>query len=127
MTADSLVHDQSLYARIGGAPAVAATIDGLYDRILQDPDLAPYFAGVGIEQLKAHQRAFIAAALGGPERYIGRSLAEAHRDLLITDTVFAEVVGHLTDTLIELGVAAETISAVTGALAPLRPQIVAAT
>jgi hemoglobin len=127
MTTDSLLEPQSLYARIGGGPAVAAAVDGLYDRILGDPDLAPWFAGVGIEQLEAHQRAFITAALGGPERYVGHSLVDAHRELQVTDTAFAKVVAHLTETLDELGVADETISAVTGALAPLMPQIVSAT
>ena len=53
------------------------TVDGLYERILADETLAPYFAGLGIEQLKAHQRAFIAAALGGPA--LPRALDDRHR------------------------------------------------
>jgi hemoglobin len=127
MTTDFPLEHQSLYVRIGGAPAVAAAVDGLYDRMLHDPDLAPYFDGVGIEQLKAHQRAFVAAALGGPERYGGRSLGHAHRGLHIDDATFGKVVGHLTDTLNELGVAADTTEDVITALAPLQPQIVSAT
>jgi hemoglobin len=123
----SLLDDQSLYARIGGEPAVAAAVDGLYERILDDPDLASYFGGVGIEQLKAHQRTFVTMALGGPERYAGRRLDDAHRHLEITDTAFAKVVGHLTETLSALGVDSEAISAIAGALAPLAPQIVSST
>jgi hemoglobin len=121
MTTDSLVDDHSLYARIGGRPAVTAAVDGLYDRILDDPDLAPYFAGVGIDQLEAHQRAFITTALGGPERYAGHPLGDAHRHLRITDTAFAKVVGHLTAVLQALGVDDETITAIIAALAPLQP------
>jgi hemoglobin len=124
MRTDSLLDDQSLYARIGGRFAVAAAVDGLYERILDDPDLAPYFADVGIEQLKAHQRTFITSALGGPERYAGRPLDDAHRHLQITETAFTKVVGHLTETLTALGVADEAIAAIVGALAPLEPQIV---
>jgi hemoglobin len=127
MTTDSRVEDQSLYACIGGAPAVAAAVEGLYDRILVDPELAPYFAGVGVEQLKTHQRAFIAAALGGPERHVGRSMVDAHRHLQITDTAFARVVDHLAATLSELGLSDATITAIAAALAPLKPDIVSAT
>jgi hemoglobin len=126
MTTDSRLDDQSLYARIGGRPAVTAAVDGVYVRILGDPELAPYFAGVGIEELKAHQRAFITTALGGPERYAGHPLVDAHRHLRITDTAFARVVGHLTEVLQALGVADEMIAAVISALAPLQPQIVSA-
>jgi hemoglobin len=39
---------------------------------LDDPELKPYFAGVDMVKLKSHRRAFIAAAIGGPEIYSGR-------------------------------------------------------
>jgi hemoglobin len=126
MTSESIIEDRSLYALVGGGPAVTAAVDGLYERILDDPELAPYFAGVGIDQLKAHQRAFITTALGGPERYAGHPLVEAHHHLQITDAAFTNVVGHLSEVLSTLGVRDETIDAIAGALAPLKTQIVSA-
>jgi len=69
----------SIYDSIGGAPAVRLAVDKFYGRVLNDPQLAPYFAGVSdIDKLKAHQRAFIAAAVGGPEIYRGRDMGAAH-------------------------------------------------
>ncbi|MEV4754856.1 group 1 truncated hemoglobin [Micromonospora sp. NPDC049559] len=114
----------SIYDAIGGAPAVAAAVDDFYVRVLGDPGLAPYFEGVDLPRLKAHQRAFIAAAIGGPELYAGRDMRAAHTGLDITDAAFDSVVGHLVGTLTGLGVPEETIAQIGGALAPLRADIV---
>jgi hemoglobin len=116
----------SIYDAIGGAPAVGAAVADFYVRVLADPGLAPYFEGVEMARLKGHQRSFLAAAVGGPELYAGRDMAAAHAGMGITDAAFDAVVGHLVDTLTGLGVPAETIGQIGGALAPLRTQIVSA-
>jgi hemoglobin len=115
---------ESLYERIGGAPAVAAAVDGLYARIVADPDLSSYFEGVDMERLQAHQRAFISGALGGPERYQGRRLDDAHRRLDITPEAFATVADHLVETLVALGVEPSVVAAVADAVGSLQPQVV---
>jgi hemoglobin len=114
----------SIYDSIGGSGAVRAAVDDFYQRVLADPRLAPFFTGTDLNRLKAHQRAFIAAAIGGPEIYGGRDMASAHAGLGIADTAFDAVVGHLASTLTGLGVPEETIGQIAGALAPLRSQIV---
>lgn len=114
----------SIYDSIGGAPAVQAAVDDFYTRLLADPALAPFFDGIDMSRLKAHQRSFIAAAIGGSEIYSGRDMASAHAGLGISDADFDAVVGHLVDTLTGLGVPAETIGQIGGALAPLRADIV---
>jgi len=114
----------SIYDSIGGADAVAAAVEDFYGRVLADPSLAPYFVDTDMAHLKAHQRAFIAAALGGPEVYEGKSMADAHAGRDITPEAFGSVVAHLVATLQSLGVDDETIGAIGGALAPLEPEIV---
>ena len=47
----------TIYEEIGGAPAVTAVVDAFYLRLIDDADLAPYFAGKDLARLKAHQRA----------------------------------------------------------------------
>lgn len=116
----------SIYDSIGGGPAVRAAVDDFYARVLADPQLAPFFTDAGLQHLKAHQRAFIAAAIGGSEIYEGRDMAAAHAGLAITDADFDAVVAHLVDTLTGLGVPEETIGQIGGALAPLRGDIVTA-
>ena len=114
----------SVFDQIGGKPAVSAAVDGLYERLLADPFLAPYFTGTDIGRLKRHMRAFMAVALGGPDVYAGRDMAAAHGSLRIRGTHFDRVVGHLVATLSSLSVPGGLIEAIGARLAPLRAQIV---
>ncbi|MGH8885032.1 MAG: group I truncated hemoglobin [Egibacteraceae bacterium] len=114
----------SIYERIGGAPSVKAAVDIFYEKVWADPALKGYFEGIDRSRLKAHQRAFVAAALGGPEVYNGRGMAEAHAGHGITDAAFYQVVAHLAATLAELGVDPDTIGQIALTLAPHRPAIV---
>lgn len=116
----------SIYDQIGGAPSVTAAVDLFYGKVLADPSLAGYFADTDLARLKGHQRAFIAAALGGPDLYAGRDMAAAHAGLDITEGAFDAVVGHLVATLTELRVPADVIGDIGVKLAPLAPQIVSA-
>ncbi|MGI5237799.1 group I truncated hemoglobin [Dactylosporangium sp. CA-139066] len=116
----------SIYDSIGGAGAVQAAVELFYTRVLADPRLEHFFAGVDLQRLKSHQRAFIAAALGGPQLFDGRDMATAHAGLNITGDDFDAVVGHLAGTLAELGVPAEEIGRIAAVLTPLRSQIVSA-
>lgn len=116
----------AIYEQIGGAPAVNAAVELFYYKVTADPSLAHYFQGVDLASLKGHQRAFIAAALGGPQPYGGRDMGAAHSHLGITDADFDAVVAHLAAALAELGVAGETIDQIAAALVPLRTDIVAA-
>jgi hemoglobin len=99
-------------------------VDGLYERLLADPVLAPYFTATDMERLKRHMRAFLAVALGGGDLYAGRDLRSAHAGLRVTHAAFDRVVAHLVDTLASLGVPAELIEAIGAKLAPLRAQVV---
>ena len=114
----------SVFEQIGGKPAVSAAVDGLYERLLADPVLAPYFAGTDMERQKRHMRAFMAVALGGADLYAGRDMHSAHAGLGVTHDAFDRVVGHLVDTLLSLGVPVEIIEAIGAKLEPLRDQIV---
>ncbi|WP_255946485.1 group I truncated hemoglobin [Streptomyces odontomachi] len=116
----------TLFDRIGGDEAVGAVVDLFYDRVLADPDLAPYFTDVGIRRLKNHQRLFIGQALGSTRPYPGRSMHRAHAHLGITRAAFDRVVEHLAASLGEAGVDEGTIGTIAEALAPLADDIVTA-
>jgi len=114
----------SIFDRIGGAEAVAAVVDDFYDRVLADPLLSGFFANTDMARLKAHQRAFIAAALGGPQTYRGRTMAEAHAGLGLKPEHFDAVVTHLTESLRKHDVAEDIIATIGDTLAPLKEQVV---
>jgi hemoglobin len=114
----------TLFEAIGGHAAVGAAVEEFYRRVLADPDLTPFFGGVPLQRLKAHQAAFFAQALRGPGRYTGRSMREAHAGLGITDAHFDRVAHHLVETLATLGVDQGIIEQVISAVAPLRSEVV---
>lgn len=116
----------SIYEQIGGSYAVGEAVEDFYDRVLADRRLAGYFAGTDMARQKAHLRAFIAAALGGPNVYAGRDMHAAHAGRGITGPAFDSVVGHLAATLQAMAVPPSTIEAIAGKLLPLRDQIVSA-
>jgi hemoglobin len=110
----------TLFQRLGGAVSIDAAVELFYGRILADPELAPFFGHVDMRKMRAHQNAFLAMALGGPQRYEGRGLGEAHAHLGITDHHFDLVAGHLVGVLVELGVPADLIDDVVTAVGGLR-------
>jgi methyl-accepting chemotaxis protein len=114
----------TLFEQIGGRDAVAAAVDELYVRLLADAGLAPYFAGKDLDRLKNGQVQFISAALGGPDRYRGRSMRTAHSSLGITQDHFDQVAGHLGDALAHLGVPGEITEAILETVSSLSPEIV---
>jgi truncated hemoglobin YjbI len=71
----------ALYDDMGGEPAVRAVLRTLYDRLFADLLVGFLFAGKDKEQLIEHQLWFTARFLGGPSRYTGRSLPDAHAAL----------------------------------------------
>ena len=110
---------------LGGRPALTAAVDLLYDRLLGDPALDRFFAGVDLRRLQAHMIDFLAAALGSEQgRYHGRDMVRAHAHLAIADDDFDRVATHLVAVLDQLAVPAELIDQVVARVAPLRPQIV---
>lgn len=46
---------KSIYQRLGGRPAVLAAVELLYQKMLTDPRLQYFFAGVNMDVLKKHQ------------------------------------------------------------------------
>jgi hemoglobin len=114
----------STYDTMGGAPAVATAVDELYDRVLGDAQLAPFFVDADQLSLRAHQREFLTIVLGGPGHYEGRKLHDAHAGRGISDVHFDLFVGHLADTLTDIGVDPTELETIIGQVAVLRSEIV---
>ena len=94
----------TLYDRLGGAAVLDSLIPAFYTRVMADAELAPFFRHTSLEALHEMQRQFFTMALGGPMTYTGRSLSAAHHGRGITSGHFSRFVGHLLETLRDLGV-----------------------
>jgi hemoglobin len=95
----------TLYERLGGVFAVAAVVDDLIDRIMDDPrlnanpkvDEAHHRVGrAGFKYLVTEQ---VCEATGGPQRYTGRSMHDAHAELDITPSEWEAFLDDLRQTL----------------------------
>jgi hemoglobin len=113
----------TIYERLGGLVSIDVAVDQFYDRLVGDSELAPYFDRLDVRRLRAHQKAFLAMALGGPGCYEGRGLAEAHRHLAIDDHDVDLVAGHLAAVLAGLGVSPALIDEVVSAIDGLRNEV----
>ena len=114
----------TIYQAIGGRAAVTAAVDGLYGRLLADPELSSFFpGGVGAKH-RAYVVTVLGEALGGPERYQGPDLAGAHRGLSISGAHFDRAAAHLDATLDGLGVPRHLTDRIVGIVAGLRPAVV---
>lgn len=97
----------SVFERIGGEDAILAAATLFYDKVLADERISHFFVGLNMDQQIRKQVALMSWAFGGPNRYAYRGLNEAHAGLRskgLSDHHFDIVVGHLVDTLRELGV-----------------------
>ncbi len=115
-----------IYDAIGGRPALKAAVDGLFARLIADPELSRLFPAGVSDVHRAHVIALLGEALGGQERYRGPDLATAHRGLGISDVHFDRTAGHLDATLDDLGVPRGLTDQVIAIVAGLRPPIVGA-
>jgi hemoglobin len=113
----------SMYDRIGGAPTIREAVDRFYRRLLEDPELAPYFTG-DLTELKRHQAALLSQVLGGPAGYAGRDLKAAHQPLNIPAQHFRRVVFYLVGTVWELGAPMDVVMAIGETVSSLQDQIV---
>lgn len=85
--------------------AVTAAAHGLYQRLLKDEVLAPFFKGVDMDRQVRKQIGFLTLALGGPTELTAPDLTAAHARLKgLEHSHFDRVAQHLDDTLQELGV-----------------------
>ncbi len=114
----------SLFERIGGASVIDTVVEILYDRVLDDAELQPFFEDTNIAWLKARQKQFFTSALGGPIAYKGQSIAEAHGHLSIEPHHFQRVSDYLVEAMEEAGVPSNLVEKVLEIVSPLASEIV---
>jgi len=107
----------NLYERIGGEHGIERLVDDFYQRVLADPELAPFFAHVPMAKLRAMQKEFFSEALGGPLFYSGRSIREIHAGRGIRKAHLRRFMQHLLDTISALDLDRHEIDAIYGRIA----------
>jgi hemoglobin len=117
----------SLYQWIQYAGGLRRLVNGLYPRVPADPLLLAYFKHLtdqDLQWLRWHMLTLLAVVAGGPSKYQGRDLYEAHADLHITGEAFDRVAWHLQRTLQDLEVQPEDQQAILAAVQARRDEVV---
>jgi hemoglobin len=109
--------EESLFQALGGAKGVREAVHDMYDRVLADEELAPFFENARMERLLRMQTEFVASMVDGPVKYTGAELGEVHRGRGITRQHFSRFCGHLADALEARGVPQRLIDRVLSRLA----------
>ena len=115
---------ESLYERIGGAGRVEAMTSSFYERVLADPELAPFFENSSMDSLRSMQHEFFAAALDGPITYTGMPLSEAHAKRGIGVRHFGRFMQHLLDSLESEGLNDREVRDVIERISTFRDEII---
>jgi hemoglobin len=109
---------------LGGASAIQAVVDGMYQKIFNDPELSDFFKKTDKEHQKSMQVQFLTYATGGPSSYTGKEMTKAHEGRGIGEKEFDLVAGHVVKTMQELGVPENLQTEVVNLLVPLKQKIV---
>jgi truncated hemoglobin YjbI len=84
-----------LFEQMGGRPAVEQVTIAFYKRIYSDPWLKQFFDGIPRAHIESQQNEFMQAALGGFNRYAGKTPPSAHQHIFITQDVYDAREAHL--------------------------------
>ena len=117
--------EQSLYVKYGSR-LTSGMAECIYDRVLTDSELAPFFEGIDIDVLREPLADFLTVLTGGPNIYKGRDIYEAHRGFSITVAHFDRLVQHITAAAAELEIEPDDIATVAAAIHDLKDQVVTA-
>lgn len=71
----------TLYEAIGGKAKVCAVLQALYDKLFDDAMVGFLFQGKDKKRIVEQQADFTCRFLGGPQKYSGKPLPEAHAGL----------------------------------------------
>jgi hemoglobin len=115
---------QSLYDRLGGQPAIIAVVDDAIGNASADPRINQRFNAAGIPRLKKNLADLICLRTGGPCKYTGQSMADAHEGMHITDAEFDALAEDIGKSLNKFKVPAREQGELMAALGQMRNAVV---
>ncbi len=122
----------SLYDRLGGVYAIASVVDDFIERLLvndvlnANPAIKEARARVPKAGLKYRVTELVCQVTGGPQKYTGRSMKDAHKHLNITEKEWDAMVADFKVTLNKFKVPAKEQEELIGIVASTKPDIVMA-
>lgn len=115
---------QSLYERLGGESGITAISRDIIDNHLKNPEVKVRFQDVDSDKLLQYAIEFFSMGTGGPQKYTGREMREAHRSMNISGDEFISVLDDIMAAMDKHEVDTSTKNEVLGILYSLKNDIV---
>jgi hemoglobin len=114
----------TLYKRLGGLPAIRAVVDDFVGNVAADKRINRFFAKTNIPRLKLRLVEQICQGSGGPCKYKGKNMKDAHRGMGVSGADFGALVEDLQKSLNKFKVPAREQGELLAILGPMRKDIV---
>jgi hemoglobin len=118
--------DKSLYDRLGGKDAITAVVDEFVKNVTEDKRINAMFANADGAKLKTNLVDQICEAAGGPCKYTGKNMKDAHTGMNIKDEDFNALVEDLVAALDKFKVGQKEKDELLALLGPMKADIVTA-
>jgi len=116
--------EETLFVQLGGASKLHASIDKLVEIMLNDDRINFAFAETDLAKFNGLLYDQICELAGGPCKYTGRDMFEAHKKLDTTNAQFNALAEDLYKAFDSAGVPYRVQNKVMAMLAPMQPQVV---
>lgn len=116
--------EKSLYEKYGGFSTVSKIVMTLYDKLLDDDDVGPFFDDVDMPKLIDHQTKFVSSLMGGPASFTDTHIENAHKHLTIYAAHFDRLKELIEETLDGFSVDEEDIETVLAAFEQRRQLLI---
>jgi hemoglobin len=116
--------EKNLYTRLGGKPAIRAVVNDFVGNVAADKRINRFFAKTDIPNLKRQLVNQICQGSGGPCKYTGRSMKDAHRGMGVSGGDFGALVEDLQKSLNKFKVPAREQGELLAILGPMKKDIV---
>jgi hemoglobin len=118
--------DKSLYERLGKLDAIKAVTHEFVGNVAADKRINKFFAKTDVKKLEGNLVDQICEATGGPCKYKGKSMKDAHKGMKITEADFNALVEDLVKALDKFKVGEKEKGELLGALGGMKGDIVTA-
>ena len=106
--------EKSLFDKYGGFSTISRIVLKLYDQLLDDDDVGPFFDDVDLPKLIDHQTKFVSSLMGGPASFTDDHIERAHRHMTIEPLHFDRLKEIVANVLAEFDVAPDDIETIVG-------------
>ena len=113
-----------LYEALGGQPGIARLVDELVPRLAADPRIGPSFKDTNLRELNKQLADQFCVVSGGPCRYEGASMKDAHATLRVDKADFNRLVELLQDSMDARAIPFAEQNRLLARLAPMHRDIV---